>query len=72
MLTTVWTPSAVTGCAMPKKSRKPGMLRMFSSTAEAPPAADVAVPSTTTSAKIITMLCMKSDALSARKPPMTV
>ena len=44
----------------------------FSITAEGPPAAMVAVVTITISATIITSACMKSEALSARNPPMSV
>ena len=57
---------------MPKKSRKPGMDLALSSTASRPPAAAVPVRTITSRATIITTACMKSDALSARKPPMMV
>ena len=44
----------------------------FSTTAPRPPAAAVPVMTITSRATIITTACMKSEALSARKPPMMV
>ena len=48
------------------------MLFRFSATAPNPPAAKVDTMSVPTNAMIMTMACMKSDALSAKKPPRNV
>ncbi len=57
---------------MPKRSKNPGMLFAFSITVPKPPAAWLPSTNTRTSAIIITIACMKSDALSARNPPKKV
>ena len=58
--------------ARPKTPRRPGRARAWAIPAPSPPAA--AGPTTTmmVSAATMTMACMKSEALSARKPPMMV
>ena len=68
-----WTPLAsVTGVAMPKNSRKPGISFALAMTSSTPPAVTQPTVTTTTRAIIMTTACMKSLALSARKPPMIV
>ena len=57
---------------MPKNSRKPGKSLTFSKTAPRPPALATPSVSTATSTTTITMACIKSDALSAKKPPSKV
>ena len=66
------TPSTVWGVAIPKKSRNPGISFTLSITAPRPPADAVPTQTITPRAMIITTACMKSEALSARKPPMIV
>ena len=57
---------------MPKKSRKPGICPALVSTSSMPPALMQPTVTTITSAIIMTTACMKSEALSARKPPIMV
>ena len=57
---------------MPKNSKKPGNCRMFSTTWPMPPAATVLTITMTTREQTITIACIKSEALSARKPPISV
>ena len=72
-MTICCTPLAsVTGVAMPKNSRKPGICLALVMTSSTPPALMQPTVTTTISATIMTTACMKSEALSARKPPMIV
>ena len=66
------TPSITWGWAILKKSKKPDIVFALSITAFSPPAWDMPNTSTAVKAKIITILCIKSDALSAKNPPTNV
>ena len=60
------------GVARPKNLKNPGIAFALSITAPIPPALTVLITTITPSATIITIPCIKSDALSAKNPPRIV
>ena len=64
-----WLLMGLPGVARPKNSKNPGISCAFSATAEKPPALIVLITTIKVRATNITIPCIKSDALSAKKPP---